>query len=194
MESTHQREPGGKETREMTPGLSPALMSEEDDLERLPAPTSGVFRWLRTHAAPHAPVHRYAGIMTVTDTSLIFRGTDLKEHWDYRKTIPLHTISRVSVGLNGHPELSHDGAFVAGEPRPLVVSYRQNGHEHTSYFITNFPGLSRRVDGNRHWQDVLRRKATTARIDHARLQEDTVSDTASLESDREQTRDLVLSR
>lgn len=178
----------------MTAGLSPALMSEEDDLERLPAPTSGVFRWLRTPAAPHAPVHRYAGILTVTDTSLVFRGMDLRERTDYRKTIPLHTISRVSVGLNGRPEVSPDGAFVAGEPRPLVVSYRQNGHEHTSYFITNFPGLSRRVDGNRHWQDVLRRKAATARINRARLEDNVAPDAASLESDRERTRDLVLSR
>ncbi len=193
MENTHRCEPGGKETREMTPGLSPALMSEEDDLERLRPPTR-VFRWLRTHAAPHAPVHRYAGILTVTDTSLIFRGMDLRERTDYRKTIPLHTISRVSVGLNERPEVSHDGAFVAGEPRPLVVSYQQNGHEHTSYFVTNFPGLSRRVDGNRHWQDVLRRKAATARINRARLEDNVAPDAASLESDRERTMGLVLSR
>jgi len=119
---------------------------------------------------------------------------DLRERTDYRKTIPLHTISRVSVGLNGRPEVSPDGAFVAGEPRPLVVSYRQNGHEHTSYFITNFPGLSRRVDGNRHWQDVLRREAATARINRARLEDNVAPDAASLESDRERTRDLVLSR
>jgi hypothetical protein len=140
----------------MTATLSPALMSEEDDLRRLPAQESRIMGWLRAHvdAAP-PPVHRYAGVLTIQDGSLTFRGIDLLEERDCQRIMPLHAITEVRLGLAHELKGNHRGSFVDGEPRPLVVRHLQDGQEVTSYFVTNFPGLSRRVDGNRHWRDVL---------------------------------------
>ena len=149
----------------MDTGLSPALMSEEDDLERLRARRSGTQWWARLQGSPRAPVHRYAGILTIRDHSLVFRGMDLRERKDFEERIPLGEIHDVSLGLDALHDGEHNRSFTSGEPEPLVVRYRQNGRLETNYFVTNFPGLSRRLDGNRYWYERLR-----AELDRSRLQ------------------------
>ena len=140
----------------MATKLSPALMSEEDDLERLRAQQFAVWRWIKVHISPPPPVHRYAGILTIKGQSLVFRGIDVRERKDFEKMIPLNKIAEVSLGLDERSKGNHNGSFVAGEPKSLVIRYRQNGREDTNYFITNFPGLSRRVDGNQYWYETLK--------------------------------------
>lgn len=171
-----------KGSSEMATKLSPALMSEEDDLERLYTQVSRVRRWIKLPVAPAAPIHRYAGILTIQGQSLVFRGTDLSERKDYQKIIPLYTISQISLGLDERVGGSHKGSFVPGEPKPLIVRYRKNGNEQTSYFITNFPGFSRRVDGNKYWYETLWHRTVKAKIDHLRLVNSVTLVSASKES------------
>ena len=135
----------------MASNISPVLMSKEDDLERLRAQRSGV--WRRAKA-----VHPYAGILTIKGQSLVFRGIDVRERKDFEKMIPLNKIAEISLGLVERSIGNHNGSFVVGEPKPLVIRYQQNGREETDYFITNFPGLSRRVDGNQYWYETLKAK------------------------------------
>ena len=145
--------------------LSPALMSEEDDLERLRARRSGTQWWARLHGSPQAPVHRYAGILTIRDHSLVFRGMDLRERKDFEEEIPLGEISDVSLGLDNLHDIGQDRSFASGEPEPLVVRHRHNGRTETNYFVTNFPGLSRRLDGNRYWYERLRAEMIRSRLE-----------------------------
>ncbi len=136
--------------------VSPALMSEEDDLQRLRVQQFAGWRWIKAHISPPPPVHRYAGLLTIKGQSLVFRGIDVRERKDFEKMIPLNKITEVSLGLDERSKGNHNGSFVGGEPKPLVIRYRQNDREETDYFITNFPGLSRRVDGNQYWYETLR--------------------------------------
>lgn len=174
-----------KGSPEMAIKFSPALMSEEDDLEQGRPQGSRVRRWIKLSVSPVAPIHRYAGILTIQGQSLVFRGTDLTERKDYQKTIHLYTISQISLGLDERVESSHKGSFVPGAPRPLVVRYRHNGNEQTVYFITNFPGFRRRVDGNIYWYETLWNYAVKAKIDHLRLVNSVVLDSYSIESSRQ---------
>jgi len=139
-------------------------MSEDDDLRRPAARERRFLRWIMMHpGGPPSPVHRYAGVLTIRDGNLVFRGTDLLQGTDCRRTIPLRAITGVGLGLEGQTSRNRRGSFVDGEPMPLVVRHRHDGEETTCYFITNFPGLSRRVDGNRHWRDMLLREMARTR-------------------------------
>jgi hypothetical protein len=140
----------------MASKFSPVLMSKEADLERLRTRQSGAWQWSKG-------IHRYAGVLTIKGQSLVFRGMDVRETRDVQETIPLNKIDAISLGLDEQFDGGHNNSFVAGELKPLVIRYQQDGREETDYFVTNFPGLSSRVDGNQYWYETLK-----GRIDHSK--------------------------
>ncbi|UCG82819.1 MAG: hypothetical protein JSW38_11645 [Dehalococcoidia bacterium] len=93
---------------------------------------------------------------------------DMMERKDFIKIIPLVKIDHISLNVDAQHKRNSSGRFSAGEPSPLIVHYQQNGEEQTSYFATNFPGLRRRVDGNKYWYETLMRETIKVKINHIR--------------------------
>ena len=150
----------------MATKLSPALMSDECDLECTHVPRSGVRQWIKGRISQKTSKYRYAGILTIEGQSLFFNGMDMLDRQDFIKIIPLEKIAHITLEMDVQHKSDSSGHFSAGEPSPLIIRYRQNGEEHTSYFATNFPGLKRRVDGNRFWYETLIRETIEVKINY----------------------------
>ena len=138
----------------MSTKISPALVSKRDDLKKLRSQQFGVWQWGKD-------LHRYAVILVIKGQNLVFQGMDVRELRDVEETIPFDKITGISLGLDEQSKGNNQGSFMQNETKPLVVRYKQNGDEETDYFVTNFPGLSSRVDGNHYWYETLK-----AAIDH----------------------------
>ena len=133
----------------MVTKTSPTLMNKKEDLERLSPQQSGAWQWGKG-------IHRYSGILVIKGQNLVFQGMDVRERSDIEETIPLSAIAEISLGSDGQFKGTHNCSVVVDEPKPLVIRYRRNGGIETDYFITNFPGLSSRGDGNQYWYEILK--------------------------------------
>ena len=92
--------------------------------------------WFKAHTSGFKPLHRYEGVLELSDEELIFDGRDVKESKKFQLRIPLRNITDVYYGF--------DEVFKGREERawpwnkPLRIRYRSGNNERTIYLFAHF--------------------------------------------------------
>jgi len=108
-----------------------SLMAFEEDIKH-----RSWLDWLKAHTSGFKPLHRYEGILELSDEELIFKGKDVKENKKFQLKILLKNITDVHYGF--------DEVFKGREERawpwnkPLRIKYQSENNERTIYLFAHF--------------------------------------------------------
>jgi len=106
-----------------------SLMAFEEDIKH-----RSWLDWLEAHTSGFKPLHRYEGILELSNDELIFHGKDVKENKEFKLKIPLRDI--IYYGF--------DEVFKGREKRawpwnkPLRIKYQSENGERTIYLFAHF--------------------------------------------------------
>lgn len=129
-----------------------SLMAYEEDVKR-----RSWTDWLKAHTSGFKPLHRYEGVLELSDEELIFEGRDIREKVEFRLEIPLRKIREVHYGF--------DEVFRGREERawpwnkPLRIKYQSEDGEKTIYLFARFhrKGGIIRASDNKEVYEKLRK-------------------------------------
>lgn len=108
-----------------------SLMAYEEDIK-----SRTWIDWMKAHTSGFKPLHRYKGVLELSNNELIFTGRDVKENKEFQIKILIKDITDVHYGF--------DDVFKGREERawpwnkPLRVKYRSESGERTMYLFAHF--------------------------------------------------------
>ena len=107
------------------------LMAYEEDIK-----SRGFWDWIKAHTSFMKPLHRYDGVLELTEQRVTFTGRDVKEKKDFKLEVEIGNITDIHFGF--------DDVFTGWEDRaapwnkPLRVGYKSKEGERTIYLFVNF--------------------------------------------------------
>jgi len=112
------------------------LIAHEEDIK-----TRGFWDWMKAHTSGFRPLHRYEGVLELSEGSIIFHGRDVKRGQDFDLEIPIRDIRDVYLGwdevFTGFP-MSRAGDRAYPWNKPLRLRYKSDHDERTLYFFARF--------------------------------------------------------
>ena len=107
------------------------LMAYEEDIK-----SRSFWDWIKAHTSFMKPLHRYDGVLELTEQKMKFTGRDMKEKKDFNLEVEFGNITDIHFGF--------DDVFTGWEDRaapwnkPSRVRYKSKEGEKTVYLFANF--------------------------------------------------------
>ena len=107
------------------------LLAFEEDIKN-----RSINDWIKAHTSGFKPLHRYEGMLELSENKLMFYGVDVKNGEGFRLEIPIQDVVEVYYGF--------DEVFKGREERswpwdkPLRIKFKMNEGERAIYLFANF--------------------------------------------------------
>lgn len=106
-------------------------MAYEEDIK-----SRSFWDWIKAHTSFMKPLHRYDGVLELTEQNLAFTGKDVKEKKDFKLEVEIGNITDIHFGFDDVFALWEERA--APWNKPLRVRYKSKDAEKTIYLFANF--------------------------------------------------------